>query len=409
MCKKLFPLLACILLCSCLCDNTEESPNYLPLDDSEYPYVNLPRLVIETEDFAQIRDRETEHPAKLQIYGEKSPEDQILDLTIKGRGNSSFTGMPKPSFKISLSKKRSLLGMPKDKDWALIANSADKTMLRNFITFKLARWLGDEYAPRNKFVELYLNRQYQGVYLLTETIKVSKSRVNIKEDGSQFLVEIGPTYKAGHTYFKQDERLYEICFPSQPSSQSYLDLTNHMNAWTEYLKKGHFHGEDSLASWIDTEDFFRYYWIQELSKNLDGARRSIYFTWEKQGVIKMGPVWDFDVAYGNWVQGDTLLSPANWHIRLNGWNQYIFKDSIIKETAKKYWIANHTLFSSITDSISKYASTIEKSASNEFSRWPILENDENWSYKEKYSSYKEAVDSLNSWINQRINWIDNNI
>ena len=74
--------------------DTEESPDFLPLDDSEYPYAGIPRLVIETANFTQVRDKETKIPAKMQIYGESAPESDVIDFTIRGRGNSSI-GMSK--------------------------------------------------------------------------------------------------------------------------------------------------------------------------------------------------------------------------------------------------------------------------------------------------------------------------
>lgn len=164
-----------------------ESFDYLPLDDSEYPYAGIPRIVIETENFQEIRDRETEIPAKLQIWGESSPESEVMYLTIRGRGNTSWTDMPKNSYKIEFTNKHEMLGMPKDKDWALIANYADKTLLKNFITYKLASWLNAKYAPRCEFVELYLNKSYLGVYLLSETIKKGKNRILL--DDSAFIAE----------------------------------------------------------------------------------------------------------------------------------------------------------------------------------------------------------------------------
>ena len=87
---------------------------YLPIDDTEYPYAGIPRIVIVTENYREIRDRETEIPAKLQVWGEHAPESEILDLTIRGRGNTSWTDMPKKSYKIEFIQKQSLLGMPKD-------------------------------------------------------------------------------------------------------------------------------------------------------------------------------------------------------------------------------------------------------------------------------------------------------
>jgi hypothetical protein len=109
-----------------------EYPDSFKPQDKEYPYAGIPRIVIETGNRIAIKDRETEIPAKMQIWGESSSESEILDLTIRGRGNTSWTEMPKNSYKIEFEKKQSMLGLPKDKDWALIANFADKTLLRNF-------------------------------------------------------------------------------------------------------------------------------------------------------------------------------------------------------------------------------------------------------------------------------------
>ena len=141
-------------------DSQDSGPpriDYLPLDDSEYPYAGIPRIVIETENHREIKDRETEIPAKLQIWGEKAPESEVMDLTIRGRGNTSWTDMPKKSYKIEFTNKQEILGMPKDRDWALIANYADKTLMKNYLAYHLSAELGALFAPRCDFVELYLN------------------------------------------------------------------------------------------------------------------------------------------------------------------------------------------------------------------------------------------------------------
>ena len=157
------------------CDNSAEAdaseskktyPDSFKPNDKDYPYANIPRIVIYTENQQKIKDCETEIPAKLQIWGKKEAESEILDLTIRGRGNTSWE-MPKKSYKIEFEKKRSMLGMPKDKDWALISNYADKTLMKNYLMYHLSADLGAYYAPRCEFVELYLNQEYLGVYLLT--------------------------------------------------------------------------------------------------------------------------------------------------------------------------------------------------------------------------------------------------
>ena len=390
-------------------DESSDSKSFLPLDDTEYPYTGVPRIVIETEHLAQVQSRNTYLPAKLQVYGKTAPESEILYLSIRARGNTSFTAMPKHSYKLKFTEKQSLFGMPKDKEWALIANYADKTHLKNFITYKLANWLGDEYSPRTQFVELYLNRSYLGLYLLTETPKVSKNRINIPQTDDSFLIEIGPTQKNGKQYFEQDDRLFEVCFPKDLGDSSLALIKKHINNWSQYLSNGNFHEDDSISTWLDIYDFIRYYWIQEFTKNLDAAfHRSIFFTWKYNDIIRMGPVWDFDQGYGNWNYKD-WQGPDGWPIRSEGWAAKILNDKQVKETANKYWIENRDFFATIPDSISKYAESTEAYTKNDFEHWPILGSTENEFHKEAYHSYKEAIDSLNSWIVQRLQWMNDHL
>lgn len=395
---------AALFLCGCVWEDS--SYIYLPLDDSQYGYVGVPRLVIETENFLDIRNRETEIPAQLQIYGKDAPESEIMYLTLRGRGNTSFTDMPKASYKIEFSEKQTLFGMPEDKDWALIANYADRTHLKNFITYKLASWLEDEYVPRTQYVELYLNREYQGLYLLSETVKVGKDRVNIPKDNRSFLLEVGPTPKEGKNYFNQDGKLFEICSPKDLDSSSYATVTNHIKAWSQFLNKDLSADGNDLESWLDVDDFVRYYWIQELTKNLDAAfHRSIFFTWEIGSPFKMGPIWDFDMGYGNWVVSD-WQGPDGFPIRSEGWASLMFKNKKFVQNIHDYWASHRDFFNTLPDSISKYGKIVEPYTSNEFKRWPTLGYAENITHKEAYRSYSESIDSLNSWIGQRIQWID---
>lgn len=417
--KILFQFLMVGILSGCVWDDFksfeedsldgENGDTLLPLNDTQYPYVGIPRFVIETEHLAAVNSRNTYLPAKLQIYGENAPESEVLYLSIRARGNTSFTAMPKHSYKLKFGQKEPLLGMPKDKEWALIANYGDKTHLKNFITYKLGNWLDDEYSPRTQFVELFLNRAYQGLYLLTETVKVAKNRVNIPDNSSSFLIEIGPTKKKDKTYFEQDDHLFEVCYPKDIDSVSYALITKHVSDWSQYLSNGKFHEEDSIETWLDVDDFIRYYWIQEFTKNLDAAfHRSIFFTWQYGDVIRMGPIWDFDQGYGNWNYAD-WQGPDGWPIRSEGWNAKILRDAKIKDRAIKYWKEHRDFFATVPDSIIKYSKETEKYVKNDFKRWPILESTENQFHKEAYHSYREAIDSLNSWIVQRLQWMNDNL
>ena len=100
------------------------------------------------------------------------------DMGIRGRGNSTWS-FPKKPWKVKLDEKASLLGMPADKEWALLANYADRTLIRNIVAMKLSEICGFSWTPRMRSVEVYLNNEYQGVYTLCEHKKVSKDRVDI--------------------------------------------------------------------------------------------------------------------------------------------------------------------------------------------------------------------------------------
>ena len=391
--------------------STDSDSAYLPLDDSEYPYAGLPRLVIETENFRQINDKETKIPAHLQFYEESKPLTQILDLSIKGRGNSSFV-MTKSGYKIKLAEKQSLLGMPKDKEWDLISNFRDKSMLQNYITYQLAGILKDEYYPKCKFIELYLNRQYQGIFLLVEHVKVSKNRVNISKNDSSFLFEKTSATSTDGTMFTSSlGYIFKFCQPKEPNTKSQKNLKNHIDDFEQFLQSPNIYKLNDIRKWIDIDDFIRYYWIQEFTKNVDGHRRSIFLTWEKtenaDEPIKMGPVWDFDLGYGN--SGDVKAGPEQWLIRNYGWDRFLFKNNEYKERVKEYWNTNRPTFVAILDSIDSMSQKLADASANEFKKWPVLENDESFPFFRKFSNYQEAVDTLKHWVKQRIRWIDENI
>lgn len=396
-----------LMLNACVWENSEISPSDLPLDDSEYPYVGIPRIVIETENFRSIRDTETKIPAKLQIYGDTSPESDVMDLSIRGRGFSSFIGMPKYSIKLKFDNKQSLLGMAKDREWALIANSADRTLLKNYITYKLSNWLGMDYAPQSQFVEVILNRKYMGVFLLVETIKVSPSRVNICESESCFLFEKSKRPKTSDVVVTTDKGLeFFVKSKNKIQTSSLKVLKQHLDSLEMKFSQNKL---DDIEKWIDIDSFIKFYWIQELSKNLDGNfDKSIFLTWEWGEPIHFGPIWDFDLAYGG-TSENNVHSPEGWYIRKSPWNRELLSKKEIQQQSKNFWKENLQLFTSLPDSIKKYSREIAPVTRNEFRRWPVLENTENWTYRESYKSYDEAIDSLNSWINQRIQWIDKNL
>lgn len=407
---KLFAaILCCISLSACYWAETESNPDSLPIDDSMYPYAGLPRLVIETNDFAGIRDRETEIPSHLQIYGEKAPESEVYELTVRGRGNSSFK-MPKYGLKLEFKDNVKLFGMPKNRDWALIANYGDKTHLRNYMMTRLSEWLGAKYTPRMQFVELYLNRKYMGLYLLSESIKVAKNRVNIEENDTTFLVEKEDSKKFDPPYVQSDNGYYyHIKSPKNPSPETEKLLLDHIKAFENFAMRPYRYNSNEIVEWIDLDDYLLFYWVHEYSKNEDGNfARSVHFTWKKGEPIHFGPLWDFDLAFGN-ASREQNKAPEEWYIRRYRLNYYILQNSLVDSAAVVFWKEHRETFKALIDSVPLYRSIIDKAIENEYRRWPVMKNTENWALKDPYDSYDEAVETMIEWMKQRYQWIDKEI
>ena len=407
--KRIAVILCCICLAACFWAETENDPDSLPMDDSAYPYAGLPRIVIETEDFAGVRDRETEIPSHLQIYGEKAPESEVYELTVRGRGNSSFK-MPKYGMKLEFKDKVSLFGMPKNKDWALIANFGDKTHLRNYMMTRLSEWLGAKYTPKMQFVELYLNRSYMGLYLLAETIKVGKNRVNIEKSDTTFLAEKEDSKKYDPPYVQTDNGYYyHIKSPKNPSPETEQLLLDHLNAFEGFVQQHYTFKNTEILKWLDVDDYVLFYWMHEYSKNEDGNYgRSVYLTWKKGETIHYGPVWDFDLAFGN-ASREQNKNPEDWYIRRYRLNYHIMHNSLVDTAAARYWREHRKTFKELIDSIPVYRAIVEKAVKNEYRRWPVIKNTENWALKDPYDSYDEAVEVMTDWMKKRYQWIDNEI
>ena len=395
------------------CSTSNAYPDsFIPRDD-KYPYAGLPRIVIETENRQTVKSRTTDVSAKMQIWGESAAESDLMELTIRGRGNSSWD-MPKKSYKIELAKKQVMLGMPKDKDWALIANYADKSLMRNYISYRLSSALNAYYAPRCEFAELYLNGEYLGVYLLTETIKIGKNRVNIPQNDESYIVEVDKKYKETEQVVFSDilkndtnGKPFRIHDPKNASEAVLDTIQNHIQNFEKFLKTIKSGKKNDIEDWLDIEESVMHYWVQELTKNPDAEfYSSVYFSWIKGKLIRMGPVWDFDLAFGNHINANINLSDG-WHIRTKYWNNYLFKSDEYVERVNQFWNEKRDEFIAVLDSIDNQGAFLSKAAKNNFKRWEVLKDTSSSLWKDKaFSTYDDAVSSLKNWLSKRIQWID---
>ena len=403
MTRPLLLLFVLAFLGSCVWNQPADDPDYLSLDDSDYPYVGIPRMVIETRNMSQIKDNSTAISAIMQIYGEKEPESDIVEISIRGRGSASFK-MPKNSYKLEPKKKESLLGMPKDKDWALIANFGDKSHLRNLISYKLSSLMGATYAPQCQYVELYLNRKYMGLFLLVETIKLDKNRINIIKDTNTYLIEKETENRSDPPFVKTEKgTLFHIKHPHSPDQEKIQELKQYLDSWETYLQKQSF---SDIESRLDLSSYFSHYWTQEISKNVDGNfNRSVFIYWHGDGPIHFGPVWDFDLAYGNSTT-EAKRASSGWYANKSGWHSQLLKNKKIDSLSKLYWQEHIAQAYTLLDTIDRYSKKISAAVQHEFKRWPDLQSTSHWAYRQSFSSYEEVIDSLQTWYKRRLKWID---
>ncbi|MDD3900055.1 MAG: CotH kinase family protein [Dysgonamonadaceae bacterium] len=396
----------------------------------------IPKVYINTTGGAPILDRENYVTSTIKIEDlDKYYSDEVQFTStagIRGRGNSTW-GMPKKPYRIKLDSKASLLGMSTDKDWALLANYLDKSLLRNLTAFEISRKAEMSWTPASISVDFYLNGAYQGVYTLTEHVKVSSERLDMKlvkpTDISGealtggYLLELDFHYDEPYK-FKTDLKRLPMMFkdPDEPTTEQYAYVKNFYNDAEKVLYSENFKDPvDGYRKYIDIESFINYFIVQEIAKNVDGNMRgSCYMAIRQNGKIEMPLVWDFDIAFGNadhitWEQGATSAEYDGWFIKTcSPWYDRLFEDPYFVAEVKKRWNEVKPKLENLPDYIHKQSLLIKDAQVRNFSPvvnggagWDI--NKVEWNTKRIRGSYDAELSYLMNFVEKRIVWLDTNI
>lgn len=389
-----------------------------------FPDAGIPVFWIETEDGLPIVSKDDYLDATLKVDPGTAyeQENRLIETEIRGRGNSTW-GMPKKPYRLKFNEKQPILGFDATKNWVLLANYADKTLLRNHLTFEMGRRLMEGFTPRTRFVEVYVNGRYEGVYHLTDQIRVEGDRVAIDElEGD----EVGEDVITGGYLLEVDERLDEdrwfysaelglpITFksPEDPNADQYRYITSYIDEFEAIIADPQI-GERLAAyeALIDVPSFVNFYLISELTKNNDtGGGISVYMHKPRNGKLTMGPLWDFDIALGN-INYNGNDNPEGWWIKTtNAWYSQLFNDPKFTRAVKERWQeVLPVLRTTIMDEIDEVAfGTIHAAQQRNFQRWDIL-NELVWPNPAVFGSYEGEVNYLTEWLTERINWMDGEI
>ena len=284
----------------------------------KYPRLtNLPTLYLDfpnNRDLADVRHGQYE-PATYTFVDEYVEHSYYnLPLEIKGRGNYSWSFAQKP-YSIKLGEKADFLGMGAAKKWTLITVSSDKSMMHNYLSQKMSAAMGIPYTCENEYVDVVVNGEYRGTWVLTERIQIHEERVDISEEtGALFEIEMVYRHSCDVCVVMYENR-------GNPSNSVHLTLQEYkgleiedmeaqqkasarkeLKAYFEPLNAAIFDTKSTikeLSKYIDIDSFINWYLLNEMTRNYDSQFvTSCYCYIADDGKLYMGPVWDFDTCYG---------------------------------------------------------------------------------------------------------------
>ncbi len=371
-----------------------EYPESFKPNDNEFPYAGIPRIVIETEYRKAIEDRETEIPAKMQIWGENKSESEIMNLVIRGRGNSSWS-YPKKPYTIKFEKKQSFLGLPEAKKWVMLANYRDRTLIRNAVAFELARKTSLLWTPRGKFADVYLNGKFLGNYYVCEKIEVKKNRLELGYNS--YLLEFDVNYDEKFRFeTKYNIFPVNIKYPSELDSAQYDYIKDYIDSTEKTLLLS---ADDSTyLNYVDQTSIIDYFIVYALSANREPMQpKSVYMYKENEGKLFAGPVWDFDYATFK-INKSGLLNKDNTIFR-----QFFQKNSFVKMFCQR-WLENRNAFASISSYVDSLSNYVKRSNEQNIKIWPIKINIDKIGDEEK--TFDESIEMLKTAIYDEIDEID---
>ena len=327
-------------------------------------------------------------------------------VQIKGRGNSTWTLSEKRGYQISFEQETSVLGMSKAKKWILLANAFDDSMMRSQLVYTMAEKMEMDFVPSFEYVDLWIDGEYRGLYMLGEKVEIGTSRLDLKQPTGALFEHDEFFYMGEKNWFlsKKMNRhftLKEIVEKREQVIQAAItNFEFEVDELIQYLYETP--SEDvtllKLSRMIDVDSFIQYFLINEYSLNREAF--VVSFFWYKDGlddVLHLGPVWDFDTCMGN----DGELYTADYGEKNHELFRYLLAAPAFYERTlellEEYW--EH--LSSMTDDVETISEEIARSAKMNYIRWDVLGKPNPKGGTDFARSFDEAVDILEQWLRGR--------
>ncbi|MBD0778112.1 CotH kinase family protein [Maribacter sp. ANRC-HE7] len=343
----------------------------------------------------------------------------------------------------------SLFGFPEEEDWIFYGPYSDKTLVRNKLIYDLSREI-DVYASRTVFAELNINDDYQGVYVFMEKLKRDGNRIDInklKDDENSgedltggYILKIDKTagsnlggglndqnsFTSSHAPMNSSmgqtiDFLYEYPDAEDITPEQKVYISDYVNQFENALASEDFADPElGYAAYMDVDSFIDFFLLNEISNNVDGYRLSTYMYKDKNEKLKMGPIWDFNLAFGNadycsggatnvWAyKFNERCSEDYWQVPF--WWDRLLQDPVFVTALKARWnTLRGSTFSTggIHDKIDGYVKTLKDAgaiASN-FEKWDVL-GTYVWPNNYIGNNYDGEISYLKNWIDDRLIWLD---
>lgn len=371
-------------------------------------------------------DHTTKAPGRIVLLDEDlNVEYEGGVEAIKGRGNTTWKRSNKKPYQIKLSKKANLLDLSdssqKAKKWILLANDFDSTLMRNHIAYSLASEMGLGSTPEGKYVDLYYDGEYRGLYCLCEKVEIGDGRVEIPNpekspgriDGS-YLLELDNMYYESETHFRVDSSTgFMVCKePEEPTREQldYIaDLTREAMACIQNGGRSK-SGEKTLFDYFDRDSLVRYFLAMEFAGNEDTFMTSTYmYKPEGEDRFYMGPVWDCDMSMGS--ARATSGRHDMWYT--HGVSEKLMKIREFRQAVQEEYKGNllplvrTTLLGQSRGTylapVGDIRADLAKATLMNHTAWYLIRDSKRLDY------YTGDLDSLEQWLRSRASWLDREI
>ena len=410
---------------------------------------NLPIVIIDTNDEEIVNDPRI--IAHMGIINNETGMNHMGDpfngydgqISIEIRGSSS-QNFPKKQYALETQDSEGenlnvpILGMPEENDWILHAPYSDKSLLRNYLAYELARDMGN-YASRTRFCELVINGDYKGLYIFMEKIKRDNNRVDISKlepdetSGDDltggYIVKVdkwdGETNDGWYSEPLLDDfdgvwYQYHYPKPDDIVEEQRDYIMDYITDFETLMSSDIYNDpEEGYYEKVNLESFIDVSLLSEISKNVDAYRLSAYMYKDKDsldGRLTMGPIWDYNLSFGNADYYDGW-NPEGWQIdvelgndgfKIPFWWYRIWDDTTYVTAFNQRWhVLRQSIFSEdyIMSLIDSATTLIDNAQVRNFQRWPVLD-EYVWPNAYVGGSYANEIEYLKNWINTRLEWMD---